>query len=448
MSASRPAVKRQYGARKSAGAIASSAASSPSTSRRRAPSTAPSSSPPRLRAHQLAAPSSDWSDAVAETFSSPGAGMTQDKGKARASTPPMSQEQGDEEPKTTRVGGRALRERRTPTKPLPPPAGAATKPKGDLRSFFQRTSPRKRQRLSSPYAEDGDIERAASMARTSSSGSSTSAASSSSSRTSLSSASSAASSSKPVKLEQLYLDPFRTAGHATLSCAVCALSYARTPEDLAFHDRHHKKVVGGCDWVASDEGRGVTVLDEAADWGDKRAGRVLMVDYPATDAPLRRKLKDVLETIDTELSSTALTPDQLALAKIFLFVTPQRKVIACAVVQRISAAYQVVREKKGGEAEEPSKDLLRFGEDQGAIFCSPTPLPTLLGIQRIWTSTSARRHGLASRLLDFAAAKYVYGSPIARERRAADFAFSQPTGKGQKLARAWTGTEAFKVFVD
>lgn len=222
-----------------------------------------------------------------------------------------------------------------------------------------------------------------------------------------------------------------------------------------------------------------------------------MVDYPSTDATLRRKvsitpalvleprradelgdmqLKDVLETIDTELSSTALTPEQLALSKVFLFVTPQRKVIAAAVVQRISTAFQIVVEegKPGKQVKEveakASKDLLRFGEDEGAIFCScarsllscfpcqrrlihcyprrPTPLPTLLGIQRIWTSTSSRRHGLASLLLDFAAGRYVYGSPIPRERRAADFAFSQPTGKGQKLARAWTGTKGFKVFVD
>ncbi|GAA5825682.1 hypothetical protein JCM3770_002796 [Rhodotorula araucariae] len=453
MSASRPAVKRQYGARKSTlvPASISTPSCSPSTSRR-AVSTAPSSSPPRLRPHQLASPSSDWSDAVAETFTTPDGRMTQGEGQARVSTPPTSQEGERGGPRATDVGGRTLRERKTPTKSPVPGAAAGPTGKNDLRAFFQRTSPRKRRRLSSPTAEDDVGAGAVGMARTPSSGSSNSTASSSSSRTALSSRSSTSSSSssagKPVKLEQLYLDPFRTAGHATLSCATCALSYARTPEDLAFHDKHHRKVVGGCDWVTGDEGRGVTVLDEAADWGDKHGGRVLMVDYPAVDAPLRRKLKDVLDTIDTELSSTALTPEQLALCKVFLFVTAQRKVIACAVVQRISAAYQVVRETKSAEAGEQSTDLLRFGEDQGAIFCSPTPLPTLLGIQRIWTSTSARRHGLASLLLDLAAAKYVYGSPIPRERRAADFAFSQPTGKGQKLAQAWTGTEAFKVFVD
>jgi hypothetical protein len=39
------------------------------------------------------------------------------------------------------------------------------------------------------------------------------------------------------------------------------------PEDVAFHDKHHKQVVNGCDWIASDEAKGVTVLDSSAEWG-------------------------------------------------------------------------------------------------------------------------------------------------------------------------------------
>ncbi|GAA5927690.1 hypothetical protein JCM3775_006056 [Rhodotorula graminis] len=467
MSTSRPAVKRQYGARKPAAApISTSTSAMPSTSRR-PPSTASSSSPTRTRPHEPPAPSSDWSDAVKDSFSSPAptprrrARMTSGASseRERPSTPPTTEGEDDELKSAPSSSARTLRERKTPVEAAPPaPAPAA---KGDLRSFFQRTSPRKRVRLS-PSAVEYD-EQSEAMARTASSGSSGSSgsASSTSTRTSRSSLSSSSSSTptstsstvaKRPKLEQLYLDPFRTSGHLTLSCATCALSYARTPEDQAFHARHHKKVVGGCDWIASDEGaRGVSVLDEAADWGERTGGRVLMVDYAAaTDSSLRRKLKDVLDTIDTELSSTGLTPEQLALSKVFLFVTPQRKVIAAAVVQRISEAFEVVVKEDDEQLADlkPSTGLLRFGDDDGAIFCSSTPSPTLLGIQRIWTSTSSRRHGLASLLLDFAAAKFVYGSPIERERRAVDFAFSQPTGKGQKLARAWTGTRAFKVFVD
>ncbi|GAA6029850.1 hypothetical protein JCM8097_001078 [Rhodosporidiobolus ruineniae] len=454
MSTPRPAVKRTYGSRKAAGTPAGTIlASSPARSRRpvTAPTALPSSSPSRRRP-QSASSSADWAQAVAETFKNEDGAMTsggaggakRDNGKQRA------EEDDDAQETTTEHEGRVLRERRTPTKQ------EVAAPKGDLRSFFSRASPRKKRRLSPPDEDEGDaplMSRSSSSSSSSSERASSSGASSSSSATTASSSSSSkprtSSSSAPfkrAKLEQLYLDPFKSAGHATLSCPSCSLSYARTPEDLAFHAKHHKKAVAGVDWVSGDDGRGVTVLKEAVEWGGKEGGKVVMVDYPTADAATKRKLNDVLDTIDTELSSTSLTSAQLAQTKLFLFVTPQRKVIAAAVVQRIKAAYEVVPPEEKEEMQDGEKSLLRFGEDQGAIFCSPTPLPTLLGVQRIWTSTPSRRCGLSSLLLTLSAAHYFYGCPIPPERRAVDFAFSQPTGKGQKLARAWTGSERFRVF--
>jgi len=46
------------------------------------------------------------------------------------------------------------------------------------------------------------------------------------------------------------------------------------------------------------------------------------------------------------------------------------------------------------------------------------------------------------------AQSYVYACPVVEKRRRVDVAFSQPTGKGMDLARRWTGTKEFKVFVD
>ena len=93
------------------------------------------------------------------------------------------------------------------------------------------------------------------------------------------------------KFEQLYLDPFETSGHSTLSCAVCNMSYARTPEDLALHDKHHKRVVGGCDWTTID-GPAVTVLEDSVELGTSRSGKVLMVDALA-EGILGRKVRRV-----------------------------------------------------------------------------------------------------------------------------------------------------------
>lgn len=221
-------------------------------------------------------------------MTSGGAPAGKGKGRERETTPTRAEDAGDDGRTATTPGGRVLRERKTPSKPSSSSAPAA---KSDLRSFFSRASPRKKRRLSSPSDND-DLAPPMSRSSTSSSSASTSSAFSSTTTVSTSSSFSLSKSkSKSAKLEQLYLDPFETAGHSTLSCSVCCLSYARTPDDQAFHAKHHKKVVSGCDWNASDEAKGVTVLDEAVEWGEKEGGKVLMVDYPVTDAATKRKVR-------------------------------------------------------------------------------------------------------------------------------------------------------------
>ncbi|GAA6008798.1 hypothetical protein JCM11491_003787 [Sporobolomyces phaffii] len=439
---SRPAIKRQYGSRKAAPTSTSSRASGSSSSG----PTSSSSSPPQSSILS-ASVNSEWEAAVRD--SSP---VERDaKRKRRSSTPPTSSPlTATAEP--TRLAPDSKRKReKAPARLDDSRRGGGG---GDLRSFFVRTSPpravRNKTRRESPFEVDDD-ELGSVKSR-------------STSRPPLSAASSNSSRSTRTKLSQLYLDPFDTPGRSTLHCPTCALSYSRTPEDVNFHAKHHKKVVSGIDWsdasaaagtTTTNGANGITVCRDGIEWkGGKEEGRVLMIDWSTADSSTKRRLSDVMSTIDTELSSTGLTDEQLAASKAFLFVTTRtRKVVACAVVQRITHAYQVVANDRDEDDVDLERDarqgLIRFdNQDSSAIFCSPTPLPTLLGVHRIWTSNSHRRHGFASLLLDDVAERFLYACPIARRDRAQDVAFSQPTGKGQELAKRWTGTNKFKVFVD
>lgn len=190
---------------------------------------------------------------------------------------------------------RTLRSRRIPSSSLERISRDADKAnKGDLRSFFTRTSPpRSKRRKLSPQrgvtndevAEDDDSTCSSAMSRQSSSNSTSTTASTVSS--------SSGSSRKPVKLAQLFLDPFDTPGRSTLSCPTCALSYARTPEDINFHARHHKKVVSGVDWSAShvgDRSAGVTVLQEEIEWDGKERGKILMIDWSLAENGVKRRV--------------------------------------------------------------------------------------------------------------------------------------------------------------
>ena len=243
-----PRVKRTYGSR-ARGSDAASTLSSSSSSPRLATLSDPSSSPVRRSSPRHTTPPTSPNRSQSDAGAKKGAGTEEGNGKA-------------------------------------PPARAA-RPKGDLRSFFERRSPpKKRRRVASPPLEVAALDE-----RLGSGGAGSSRTTLGGAHASTVGKPSTVVPTKPVKLEQLYLDPFKDSGHATLSCSTCALSYSRTPEDVAFHDKHHKQVVNGCDWIASDEAKGVTVLDASAEWGKSRGGKVLMVDYPLVENNVRRKVR-------------------------------------------------------------------------------------------------------------------------------------------------------------
>ena len=69
--------------------------------------------------------------------------------------------------------------------------------------------------------------------------------------------------------------------------------------------------------------------------------------------------------IDLELSATSLPASVVQESKLIILVTKRKKVVAAALVQRIESAFQVV-----SSTVERGEDLMRFGEEEGAVFCS------------------------------------------------------------------------------
>ncbi|KZF21783.1 hypothetical protein L228DRAFT_283913 [Xylona heveae TC161] len=72
-----------------------------------------------------------------------------------------------------------------------------------------------------------------------------------------------------------------------------------------------------------------------------------------------------------------------------------------------------------------------------SISISAKPTSAVLGISRIWTSRSHRRHGIAATLLDCARDRFIYGMKIPKDL----IAFSQPTESGVRLAENWFGKD-------
>jgi N-acetyltransferase len=71
------------------------------------------------------------------------------------------------------------------------------------------------------------------------------------------------------------------------------------------------------------------------------------------------------------------------------------------------------------------------------LFCSSTPLPTPLGIPRLFVSSSYRRRGIALHLLNCAAKTFIHGCPL--DPKKGQIAFSQPSRAGRGVLEKWAG---------
>lgn len=93
---------------------------------------------------------------------------------------------------------------------------------------------------------------------------------------------------------------------------------------------------------------------------------------------------------------------------------------------------------------DPSDDtpLIPLDSDTG-LFCHPAPLPTPLGIPRLFVSSVHRRLGIASKLLSAAAETFIYGCPL--DPRKGQVAFTQPTGDGNAVMQYW-GAGGVRVY--
>jgi len=91
----------------------------------------------------------------------------------------------------------------------------------------------------------------------------------------------------------------------------------------------------------------------------------------------------------------------------------------------------------------PSRDDLITVDAATSLYCSPEPMPTPLGISRIFVSSAYRRMGIASRLLTAAAENFIYG--VTLDPAKGEVAFTQPTASGKALMEKW-GEKGARVY--
>ncbi|KAH9901619.1 hypothetical protein C8Q73DRAFT_753054 [Cubamyces lactineus] len=278
--------------------------------------------------------------------------------------------------------------------------------------------------------------------------------------------------SKQPKLTQLH---FSLDTPILRTCPLCDLSYTRgAPDDEALHKAHCARVQRGLEWGREEEREatraGVEELESNIKLSNGSRGRIICF-RPDVGGKIGAKLAVLLETIRLALSSPPLSPAVLQRCKIYLFLMSKpgvgivrEKIVGCVVAQRISKAMAIAQPAEvsaqtnpatesrpdsvapssqdalssspaGASQSSPAATTLLPVDSSTNLYVHPTPLPTPLGIPRLFVSSAHRRLGIASRLLSAAAATFILGCPLNPAR--GEVAFTQPTGAGKAVLEAW-----------
>ncbi|KAF8582096.1 hypothetical protein K439DRAFT_1273425, partial [Ramaria rubella] len=226
------------------------------------------------------------------------------------------------------------------------------------------------------------------------------------------------------------------------TCSSCSLSYTQGAiDDEALHKRHCARVQRGFEWGKEEEKHvhkagARVVADLVRIEGPTGAIHGRIIAIPANSAgKIGAKVTSLLETINLALSAPQLLPETLKCSKAYLFLVPspsgaRERIAGCVIAQRITAAMNVVSAPPLNTSDQ--NGLVRV---DGGLYCSPQLHPTPLGIPRLFVSSSHRRRGIATLLLDAAARTFVHGCEL--DPTKGQVAFSQPTGDGQKVMESW-----------
>jgi N-acetyltransferase len=221
---------------------------------------------------------------------------------------------------------------------------------------------------------------------------------------------------------------------ARRTCAECGMSYIRGGEDDRTHATHHARVTRGIPFPKSRSG-----VDAGTVSWQGGSARLLVTEG---------RWDDVHSTVDGVLSASPLTPKMREACKLVLAVSScpppnakrgakadgRERIVGVVVAQPIKTAMRVLR---------TGEDVDNKVDSGGGVVCDPTPLPTPLGIHRLFVVPAYRGCGLARAMLDAAAAHTVYGCRF--DPTAGEVAFSQPTDSGRAVMQAW-GKGGVRVF--
>ncbi|EME77688.1 uncharacterized protein MYCFIDRAFT_120073, partial [Pseudocercospora fijiensis CIRAD86] len=230
------------------------------------------------------------------------------------------------------------------------------------------------------------------------------------------------------------------------NCSTCGMEYtASSAEDRKLHDKYHKQNLEGYDVGKEFVSRTKQWRKQYGVFTGVRAGDAIVYLDCFDHGKRKNRGQAVLEIVQRELGAVPIPERQIwdlkvaqcesmldAPYKAYLYIRGT-KCVGFLLVQKIGKAYKARKQREAAaekaivqEMKEAAQHLVQFSSDAH---------PAVVGISRIWTSSTVRGQGIAKRLIEVAIKRHNIMAIEHKEQ----VAFSQPTDAGAKLARKWYG---------
>ncbi|XP_028784945.1 protein CHROMOSOME TRANSMISSION FIDELITY 7 [Neltuma alba] len=245
------------------------------------------------------------------------------------------------------------------------------------------------------------------------------------------------------------------------NCSTCGVKFAPGDvEDEKAHKEFHKTYTRGLSFKGWTNERVVHMPNVKGD-------RIILV-LESDPLAQKNKVEEFVKMMEIDLGTGWIIHQY---CKVYLFISQQR-IVGCLVAEPIKEAFKVISCSVAGSSDGSRKKetnsfstTLHFGDvifrrevekrtssvtesaelyttHGGAIFCDDKAVTAVCGIRAIWVTSSNRRKGVATQLLDAVRKSFCMGFVLDHSQ----LAFSQPTSVGMALASSYTGTGSFSVY--
>ncbi|KAK6741805.1 hypothetical protein RB195_009590 [Necator americanus] len=199
-------------------------------------------------------------------------------------------------------------------------------------------------------------------------------------------------------------------------CKQCDMMYCiDNITEVAMHEKHHNRY-SDITRVKVSSSQLNTWLRKECHYSTNR-GYIFRI-LPESLSSLRRKAEQIIE--DLVNSSVGFSPD------LSIWGWDKRRTVWISILTEgpsyLIAGIVITEPLMSAQYSDSGKEL-RDGEP-------------IIGVNRIWTHSAARRRGVASEMLDLIRQRYFTGAYVPKHR----VAFSDPSDDGRKFAESYVGS--------